>query len=876
MLVPLSWLEKYVDITVPTKELCERLTLAGLEVEGVNKVGDWWDPDLIVVGHIQAIHPHPDADRLVLVDVDYGGDEPERVVTGAPNLAVYRDSAANGETLPVLKAPFARSGAVLFDGHSDKVPRPKKKLKPSKIRGIKSSGMVCSELELGISESHEGILLLPEDAPVGTPLRDYLGAEIVEIDLTPDMARCLNMIGTAREVSALTGAALHLPADECETSGDDHVSEYVNVQIDDPDLCNRYTAMLIKDVTIGESPKWMQDVLTQAGMRPINNIVDITNYVMLEWGQPLHAFDYDILKERAARATGDNLDETPTIIVKRAEPDEKFTTLDDIERNMDDTMLMITDTAGSVAIGGVMGGLESEVTDSTTNVLLEAATFEGINNRRTAQKLRMSSEANYRFARSIPATLNPIGARRAAELMRLYAGGRVVSGIVDTYPVPQEVRKVYTTVSDARRILGMEVTLDGMRDALLRLDFEVEEVSEIAADATPESTFALHRLKDETLLLCTAPWHRLDVRIPADIIEEVARIIGYEHVGMTLIDDVLPTQRRNVLQESEEAIRDILVSSGLQEIINHPLTTRENHGKLLVGEPAETGGRHIMGEFIALTNPSVEDRYAMRRSMLVSALENLARNLRYSNRLTTFEVGRVYFPEEKADDAAQEGRTGLPHEDRRLSLLMAGPQAASNYYNQNSDVPEMDFFDLKGVVEMLIAQLGFDTSILQFKASPETQTFGPRCAEVWLGEENLGLMGEIHPQVRNAFDLPSIRVNAAELRIEPLVKPSWNLMPMQSISNYPPVVEDLSFEVSEAVTVRMVEEIMRGSGGKILADVELVDIYRGEQIDANSKSLSYRLTYQSIDHSLSEKEVTKTRKKIIRQVEHQTKGKLRG
>ncbi|MEZ4731641.1 MAG: phenylalanine--tRNA ligase subunit beta [Caldilineaceae bacterium] len=539
MLVPISWLKEYVDLNLSTADLAQRLTLAGLEIAAVHQLGDWWDPATLVVGQVCAVLPHPDADRLVLVDVDYGGDEPQRVVTGAPNLFAYREAA----TLPVLKVAFAREGAVLVDAYSEQRPRPKKQLKASKIRGVRSSGMVCSERELGLSEEHEGIILLPEDAPVGTPLRDYLGDEVLEVELTPDMARCLSVIGIAREVAALTAAVLHLPPTDtlrstgAEAVGAPQASDYVKVEIADPALCNRYTAMVIKDVQVGPSPRWLQERLTKAGMRPINNIVDITNYVMLAWGQPLHAFDYDILVQRAQRVG----DATPTIIVQRAAAGEKFTTLDDVRRTLDDSMLMITDTAGSIAIAGVMGGQESEVSDTTRTVLLESATFEGINNRRTASQLRLPSEASYRFARGVPATLNPIAAHNAAELMARYAGGEIVLGLVDAYPVPQPTRTVYTTVSDTRRLLGMEVTQEAIIDALRRLDFTVRLVSAVAADASPDATFALHRLPEEPLVEAIAPWHRLDIAIPADLTEEVARIIGYEHVGTTLIDDVLLT-----------------------------------------------------------------------------------------------------------------------------------------------------------------------------------------------------------------------------------------------------------------------------------------------------------------------------------------------
>ncbi|HRJ43915.1 MAG TPA: phenylalanine--tRNA ligase subunit beta, partial [Caldilineaceae bacterium] len=514
MLVPISWLKEYVDINLPIDALVERITLAGLEVASVKQVGDWWDAETLVVGQVIAVKPHPDADRLVLVDVEHGQAEPQQVVTGAPNLFQYKGQSVAAGTLPVLKIAFARQGAELVDAYSDERPRPFKKLKPAKIRGIRSSGMVCSELELGLSEEHEGILLLPLDAPPGTALRDYLGDDVVEIELTPDMARCLSMSGVAREVHALTGGALHLPGDEWQPAGDDAAAEYVAVEIEDPSLCNRYTATLIRDVTIGPSPLWMQERLRKAGMRPISNIVDITNYVMLETGQPLHAFDYDLLVERAGAAK-------PTVIVRSARPGEKMTTLDSQVRQLDESMLLITDTAGPIAIAGVMGGSQTEVHDGTRHILLESATFEGISNRRTSQKLKLHSEASHRFTRGVPATLNDSAARRAAELMRRYAGGRIVPGIVDAYPAPQAETTVYTSAGDVRRLLGMDLSRGQIADALEKLDFRVKEIPVPPADAPANAVFGLYRAGDEPVLAATVPWHRLDVAMPADLTAEV-------------------------------------------------------------------------------------------------------------------------------------------------------------------------------------------------------------------------------------------------------------------------------------------------------------------------------------------------------------------
>jgi phenylalanyl-tRNA synthetase beta chain len=853
MLVPVSWLKDYVDIVLPIEELTERLTLAGMEIDAVEHVGDWWDETTILVGEVMAVLPHPNADRLVLVDVDYGAPEVQRVVTGAPNLYVFKGMNRAEGTLPVLKVAFARAGAVLVDAHSEVKPPPKKALKPSKIRGVESAGMVCSELELGLSDEHEGIILLAEDAPVGRSLKEYLGDTVLVVELTTDMARCLNMIGVAREVAALTGAPLHLPDDEVHPSGGDQASDYVDVRIDDPELCNRYTGTMIVGVTVGPSPQWMQERLRKAGMRPINNVVDITNYVMLEWGQPLHAFDYDTLRERALR----HGNAKPTIIVRRAHAGEKFTTLDTVTRELDDSMLMITDTAGSIAIAGVMGGLESEVSATTTHVLLESATFEGINNRRSGQKLKLFSEASYRFARGIPAELNAVAARRAAELLRRYAGGRIVPGIVDAYPVPQVQPVVYTTERDMRRLLGMPVTFYEVRSALQRLDFSVKRVNAVDTNAPAEATFALAYEAGEPFLECVPPWHRLDVRIPADLTEEVARIIGYEHVGMSLLNAPLPPQHHFQIYETEERIRDILVSAGLQETINRTLTTPEDHDKLHMGGNVP---------YVELANPLAPERRVMRRTLLVSAMENLVRNLRFSERLATFEVGRAYLPEE--------GDGVLPKEDRRVSLLLVGPRIPRDFYHPDPQ-DEMDFFDLKGVIEILLDRLGFKQTVVEYRARPDTETFSPRCAEIWVDGRKAGIMGELHPSARAAFNLPNVRISLAELTVDALVKPNWGLDPMVPISNYPQIVEDLAFEVGEEITVRRIYDVIRATADARLVDIELFDLYRGEPLAAGNKSLAFRLTYQSNDRPLTEKEVAFLRQRIAAAVEKDTGGKLR-
>ncbi len=856
MLVPLSWLKEYVDLKLSVEELASRLSMAGMEVEEIKRAGDWWDSTTILVGQVRSIKQHPNADRLTLVEIDYGAGV-EQVVTGAPNIFAYKDL----ETLPTLKVAFARNGAVLLDAYSEERPRPKKKLKGSKIRGIPSNGMVCSERELGLSEEHEGILLLPEDAPVGVPLRDYLGNEVFELGLTPDMARCLSMIGVAREVSALTNAALHLPPDETASAGGDEATTYMNVKIANPELCNRYIGLIIKNVQVGPSPKWMQERLTLAGMRPINNIVDITNYVLLEWGQPLHAFDYDILKKRALRRG----EEQPTITVRTAYPGEKLLTLDGAERELDASMLIIADTQGSIGIAGVMGGAETEVGEETRTIFLESATFENISNRRTSQKLKLHSEASHRFSRGIPAQLNPVAGERAAALMCTYAGGTVVHGRIDSYPVPQSERVVYVTASDVRRLLGMAISLEIIKLSLERLDMRCDVLPALPATREELGTgaFGLRVEPGEPVLRCITPWHRLDIQVPADLCEEVARVIGYEDIATTLLDDVLPPVHINDTLRTEETMRDILTSCGLMETINYALTTPENHARLLRQTPESQ-----LGPFVTLVNPLNVNRRVMRRSLLVSALENAVYNYRYTSRLANFEIGRVYLPEK--------GHGRLPLEERRLSILLTGPRRRASLHADAAGSEPFDFFDLKGIVETLFARLGIAVSDIEYAAKNVSPAFASTCAEIRLHGAAQGVLGEIHPLVLQGYDLPtSARVYVADLAIEPLVKPGWRLQPMKPISAYQPVVEDLAFVVSEEVTAGELQSAIRKAGGNLLTKIELFDIYRGQPIAEGHKSLAYQLTYESIEGNLPEARVQDLRNRIIRRVSDTVGASLR-
>ena len=829
MKVPVKWLREYVDITLELDELVERLTLAGLEVGAVEQIGDWWDRERIVVGEVLEVRPHPNADRLVLADVEYGGEEVEQCVTGAPNLFPYLGAG------PIsLKVPFAMEGAELYDGHQAGFV--KARLKRTKIRGVPSRAMICSEKELGLSEAHEGIMLLPADAPVGTPLSDYLGDVVLDLDLTPNLARAYNMLGVAREVAALTGQQVRYPDTSWVAEGPP-AGDLAGVVIEDPDLCARFTASLIRDVEIKPSPPWMQDRLRRAGMRPISNIVDVTNYVMLEYGQPLHAFDYDKL---VARAGGGK----PTIIVRRAHPSETMTTLDGVDRTFSEDTLLITDTAGPIGIAGVMGGLETEIDESTRNILLEAANFNFISIRRTAQELKLPSEASARFGRGIHPALAELASRRASELMRVLAGGVISRQLVDVYPRPPEPVVVELTASEVERNLGIPFDMDDVTAILESLEFEVE------------------RVDDETLR-AAVPDHRLDVEYPADLIEEVARIYGYDRIPITEMADRLPPQRANRDLDLEEEVRDILVGCGLQEIVTYSLTSLEREAAL---EPGRQASELPAEEYVVLSNPISQERSVMRHYLLGNALETAAANLRYRDRVELFEEGKVFH--------LQPGEE-LPDEPRHLSLVMTGARQGRHWLSDDLDGDQpLDFFDLKGVIEILLERLHLEAASFEPAEHP---TFQPgRTARLLVHGVDVGVLGEIRAKVRRAFDLPEQRVAAAELDLELLleqVPTSWFVEP---ISLYPAVLQDLAVIVDDGVPAEAVRALIAETGGFLLKDVELFDVYRGEPVPAGRKSLAYALTFQAPDKTLRDEVASRQVERIVRRLEKELGAELRG
>ncbi len=835
MKVPLSWLKEYVEVDIPVKELAERLTLAGMEVEAVEAIGYPeaelpWDREKVIVGEVLAVRPHPDADRLVLAEVNYGGAQTEIVVTGAPSLYERK-----GQEELHLKVAFAWEGATLYDGHAEGLN--KKKLKGSKIRGVPSRAMVCSEKELGLTDEQTDIIYLPAEIPVGTPLVDILGDYVIGFDIKGPFGHLQSVYGIARETAALLGKPLRrTPLQAGSRLGIQTVAQtdFIDLEIADPDLCPRYTATLIENVKIGPSPLWMQLRLRRVGMRPINNIVDITNYVMLELGQPLHAFDYAHLHSRPDG-------HTPAIIIRRAAPGEQMHTLDGELRTFDGQMLLITDGAGPVAVGGVMGGLDSEVEATTQTVLLEAAAFNFLNVRRTAQTLKLFTESAARFGKRVDSDLPELAAARAAELMHQLAGGTVRPTMGDLYPGKTAPLVIEYKTALADRLLGVVIPPEDQKRILAALEFKVVD--------------------NGAVWQVTVPAHRQDVRRPVDLVEDVARVYGYDHFPRTLIRDPLPPLRRNFALEGEEHVRDLLARLGLDEIISYSLIDPVNEAKL---------NRTYAGEAALLRNSLAPERSQMRRTLFTGLLTTAWSNLRYLDRIAIFEVGRVHL--KVGAPEPEKGITGVA-EPRHLGILLTGPREGNNW--QATDRSPMDYFDLKGIVEAFLKSLGLEAAA-KWERGDDPSLHPGRCARVSLGDKVLGVMGELHPRLRAAFDLPD----------QPVVILEWDLDTLLSVVNatdkkvdplstFAPVHEDLAIVVDEATPALDVQRTLIQAGYPMVKQALLFDIYRGPQVGENRKSLAFALTYQAPDRPLSDEDAEKIRQRIIKRLKD-VGGTLRG
>ena len=850
MLVPLSWLRELVDIDIPVELLAERLTLAGLEVGAINYLGlpqgavegvRWppsahlvWARDKVLLGRIREVRAHPDADRLVLAMVDYGGEALEQCVTGASNLFEFRDQ---GLLEPARWAPFAMEGAELWDGHSAEPQRVR--LKERALRGIPNRSMVCSEKELGLSDEHEGIVLLEHDEGYrpGMPLQDILGDVVLDIELTPNLARCFSILGVAREVAALLDKPLRAPSFELLAEGPP-IAGQAAINIENPALNARFTLALLRDTQVGPSPQWLQHRLRLVGQRPINNIVDVTNYITFELGQPLHAFDYDKLVARAGN-------QTPTITTRLARPGETLTTLEGAQRELDEHTIILLDSAGILSLGGVIGGAGTEIDADTRNVLLEAANWNFINIRRTMQTQKVITDAGVRFSRGVHPAQALAGVKRGIELMRRSGGGQIAAGIIDEYPLPPAPVQVTLPVAEVQRIMGVNFSVEETAAILRRLEFEV-------------------RVEGDSLQV-TAPDHRLDISSEpvtgqADLIEELARIHGYDRIPDSVIADEMPPRHANLTLEHEELVRDLLVTLGLRENISHRFTAP---GREALLTPGDGPGWHTQ-PYVELLNPVAPEKRVLRHTLLTQLLDNAAGNARWRESQQVFEIGNVYLPR---------SNTNLPDEPRRLALLLTGKRVLPDWQAGASD-ELLDYYDLKGLLDSLLDSL--KVADLHYERSAHSSFHPGRSAELRSGAESLGNAGELHPLVAQAFGLGDAPVLVAELDLEMLLAQShWRSFPVQALPLTPPVYQDIALVVRDALTAAEVEAVLRRAGGELLQELRLFDVYRGDPVPPGHKSLAFNLVYQTDDRTLTDREVAKVQRKIVRAAESQLDASLR-
>ena len=780
-------------MSLEPKELAHKLTMAGIEVGDVEEVGEAWEG--VCVGRVREVNKHPNADRLSLCTVDLP-DETFEVICGAPNVAAGQNIA------------FARVGAELYDGHSGKPV----KLKAAKIRGVVSNGMICSEKELGMSEEHEGILVLPEDAPPGMPLLEYLGDSILELELTPNRPDCLSMIGVAQEVAALTGGQVTPPNVSYEEE-EKSAGEMATVEIADPDLCGRYTASIVSGLKIGPSPAWMQERLKACGMRPINNVVDITNYVMMEYGQPLHAFDYDKVKDHR-------------IIVRRAGAGERLMTLDGEDRPLDAVMLVITDPDGPIGLAGVMGGANTEVTEDTKTLLLESANFDNVNIRRTSTRLRLRSEASLRFDKGLSPELPPKGLRRATQLLAELAEGTVAKGIIDVYPGAREQAPLSITESRIKQVLGISIGMDKVRGVLESLGFECEE-------------------SGEGKLQVKAPYWRTDIGIEDDLVEEVARISGYDDIPTTPLSGRIPLNEPDEARDLREKVKDILAGCGMQEVVNYSLSDVKGLENAGLGRLAELNPMRV-------ANPLRVEQEYLRLSLRPGLLANVEHNRKYHHGpLLMFEAGKVYMPKNGE----------LPEEQEVLGGVVTG----------DPEDPMDGFLRAKGVMEMMLGRLGVEA---RFERG-EGEGFHPgRVVEVSARRDRLAVLGEVHPQVLEAFDIEGASVHVFEVDLEKLRTHLPSSKRYKPVSRYPGALRDLALIVDAETPSTAVQEVIEGF--PLVTSVDLFDVYSGDRVEEGKKSLAFRVLYQSPSRTLSEHEVTMVQAQLLDKVGRETGAVLRG
>jgi len=833
--VPLSWLREYVEFELTPEQLAERLTLLGMEVNRIEAWGaDWRN---VVVGELLAVERHPRADRLSLTRVTIGDGEPLDIVCGATNIAV-------GQRVPV-----ALPGAVLPGD---------RRIERTEKMGVVSNGMLCSGDELRLTSDGDGILILPETAPLGAALAELYGDTVLDVDVKPNRGDALSIIGLAREVAAVTGSPIRWPdtePEEAAEAGGPATAERLAVQVDDPGLCPRFVGRWVSGVSVGPSPDEVQMRLLAAGQRPVSNVVDASNYVMLELGKPIHTFDAAAVHEGR-------------IVVRRARAGERLETLDHVVRELDDETLLIADPTGPIGIAGVMGGATTEVTEATTEVIVESAVFDPVSVRRTAFRYALRSEASLRFEKGQETRLARIGADRAAQLVARWAGGSVAPGRVDTNPVEPGTTTVAFRPARVNRLLGTDIETGEQRAVLDRVGI----ATELAAPATRIQVASAPRPLDvpagnaETYLAIIPTWRR-DLLIEADVAEEVARVHGYERIPHLLPHTPMPTYRASPL-EVRDAVRETLAGAGLSEVVTSALVAPEHveaFGPLDDGALGEAPDQRASGPVVTVTNPLSSQHSVLRQSLLGSLLEVVATNRRHGREdVAIFEVAKGYA---KADgDATREWW--------RLGVALTGAAEAPAW---NRPTRAYDFDDAKGVLELIARRLGFDAP--RYEPLPDDPNLHPgRAAVVRVpgdgGDRLVGRVGELHPAVAVRLDLPA-GVVVAEIAIEGLAAGRLAVPRVATPPRHPAVERDLAVVVAEDRPAAAVQASIERHGGPLLGSVELFDIYQGRPLGATEKSLAWRLRFQAGDRTLTEAEIDEAASAITRGLAAEVEGRIR-
>jgi phenylalanyl-tRNA synthetase beta chain len=793
MNISLEWLHSFVDIPFSVTELADRLTMAGLEVEAIHDRHAHLKH--VVTARVEKVVPHPNADRLSLCTVS-DGKASFQIVCGAPNVRAG------------IVVPLALAGASFPSGLV---------IRETTIRGIASQGMLCSQMELELGDDASGIWVLPDATRIGVPLDEALDIQrvVLEISITPNRGDCLSVLGIAREVAAICGVSVTFPATNLEEAGRP-IGELTSVTVDDPVGCPRYSARIVEGVTIASSPEWIRRRLEDAGLRSINNIVDVTNYVLLELGQPLHAFDWNRLRERR-------------IVVRRANAGERLTTLDGVERTLFDDSLLICDGEGPVALAGIMGGLNSEIYPDTSDVLIESACFDPLCIRRTTKKVGLRSESSYRFERGVDPEGVVRALDRAAQLMAEMGGGRIAKGRIDVYPTPYRPPVLTLRVAKTNRFLGTSLSGNEMANALKALQMQVEEVD-----------------GGETLKVIP-PTFRPDITREVDLAEEVVRVAGYDRVPVTLPLAAVHAEPVNPYLHARQSTKEALSAVGFDEVINYAFISNAALSRLGLpdGDPALSP--------IAVLNPLSEEQGVMRTSLVPGLLQTARRNLDHRNEdMRIYELSKVFIP--------RPGET-LPDEPHQLAGLMSGRRNTDLLYGGEALV---DYSDVKGVVEEILAL--FHLSEISFRSeSVPTYLDETGSASVFSRSMRLGALGPVHSAVLEAFDIKQ-GVFLFELEFDRLFELRRPQPLFRSLPRFPSVVRDMALVVDESLPVQEVWDFLWRQEIPLLEQVEIFDIYRNPQLGAGKKSLGYRLTYRAGDRNLTDEEVNDLHGELVARV----------